>query len=321
MGNKVSVIVPVYNVQDYIEECICSISSQSYQDIEILAVNDGSKDSSREILEKLQKNDSRIVILDKENGGLSDARNYGIKHSTGNYYLFVDGDDVIHKDTVKVLYEALVQTSSDIAVCDMEYFYEDSSERKFSSGGTFELTNCIDTPSLISINNSACNKLYKKELFSDCLFPIHKYYEDLALIPILLYKAKQVVKVNQAFYFYRQRKGSIAHTANKKIFDIYDALDGIYDYVKTHGDNTKVLEEIRHLYIVHGLSLTTLRIKDFDDQSLRKEYLLENMDRLEKSYPSYRTDSLYKKASIKQKIIFELLRKRKMDTVLKIYDR
>ncbi len=321
MSNKVSVIVPVYNVQAYIEECISSLTSQSYEDIEILAVNDGSSDDSRKILERLQKEDHRIVILDKENGGLSDARNYGIKHSTGDYYLFVDGDDLIHKDTVQDLVDVITKTDSDIAVSDMEYFYEDSSERKYSSGGEFDTTSCKEYPKLIAINNSACNKLFKKELFSDASFPIHKYYEDLALIPILLYKAKKVTKVNRAFYYYRQRKGSIAHSANKKIFEIYDALDGIYDYVQSHGREKEILEEIRHLYIVHGLTLTTLRIKDFDDKQVRKEYLIENMDRLEQSYPDYMHDSMFKRASVKQRIIYELLRKRKMDAVLKIYDR
>ena len=321
MNNKVSVIIPVYNVQDYIKECIDSVTANSYQNIEILAVNDGSRDYSRKILEELQEKDSRIIILDKENGGLSDARNYGMKHSTGDFYLFVDGDDVIHQDTVKELLEALESNHSDIAVCDMEYFYEDSDERKYSSGGDFSTTSCKENPKLISINNSACNKLFKKEVFNDIEFPIAKYYEDLACIPILLYKANKVTKVNKAFYYYRQRKGSIAHSANKKLFEIYDALDGIYEYVKNHGNEQAILEEIRHLYIVHGLTLTTLRIKDFDDKSVRKEYLNENMDRLEQSYPNYKNDSLYKKASIKQRIIYELLRKRKMDVVLKIYDR
>ena len=306
MVNKVSVIVPVYNVQDYIEECLLSIMKQSYKEIEIIAVNDGSKDDSLHVLEKMQARDSRIIILNKENGGLSDARNYGIKHSTGDYYLFVDSDDIIHENMIEELLESLIREKADIAVSDMEYFYEDSNERKYSSGGTFETTNCKKNPELIAINNSACNKLFKKEL---------------ALIPILLYKAKAVSKVNKAFYYYRQRKGSIAHSANRKIFDIYDALDGIYAYVKEHGNESEIIDEIHHLYITHGLILTTLSIKDFDEKDVRKEYLLENIQRLEKSYPEYARDAYYKKAGIKQKIIFTLLRKRKMEAVLKIYDR
>ena len=103
MVNKVSVIVPVYNVQDYIEECLLSIMKQSYKEIEIIAVNDGSKDDSLHVLEKMQARDSRIIILNKENGGLSDARNYGIKHSTGDYYLFVDSDDIIHENMIEEL--------------------------------------------------------------------------------------------------------------------------------------------------------------------------------------------------------------------------
>ena len=173
MVNKVSVIVPVYNVQDYIEECLLSIMNQSYKEIEIVAVNDGSTDDSLRVLEKMQARDSRIIILNKENGGLSDARNYGIKHSTGDYYLFVDSDDVIHENMVEELLESLMKENADIAVSDMEYFYEDSNERKYSSGGTFETTNCKKNPELIAINNSACNKLFKKELFQDVEFPFH----------------------------------------------------------------------------------------------------------------------------------------------------
>ena len=126
MVNKVSVIVPVYNVQDYIEECLLSIMNQSYKEIEIVAVNDGSTDDSLLVLEKMHARDSRIIILNKENGGLSDARNYGIKHSTGDYYLFVDSDDVIHENMVEELLESLMKENADIAVSDMEYFYEDS---------------------------------------------------------------------------------------------------------------------------------------------------------------------------------------------------
>lgn len=320
MNEKVSVIIPVYNVQDYIEECLRSIMQSSYENIEILAVNDGSKDDSRDVILRLQQEDDRIILLDKENGGLSDARNYGMKHSTGEYFVFIDGDDVIHREMIEKLLVSALENNADIAVSDMEYFYEDGT-RKYSDGGKFSHTSCKLYPPLISINNSACNKLYKKELFDDICFPKGKYYEDLATIPILLYKASNVVKVNEAFYFYRQRKGSIAHTANKKIFEIYDALDDILHYVEAHGNEREIIDEIKHLYIVHGLQLTTLRIKDFDDKSVRKEYLKENMERLSTSYPKYWKDDKYVLASLKERIIYSLLRKGKFDTVLKIYDR
>ena len=108
MKDCISVIVPVYNVEDYLIECLETISNQTYENIEIVAVNDGSTDSSRELLSKYQEKESRLVIYDKENGGLSDARNYGIERAKGNYIICVDSDDRIHKEMVEKLYEAIL---------------------------------------------------------------------------------------------------------------------------------------------------------------------------------------------------------------------
>ncbi|MBQ6223088.1 MAG: glycosyltransferase [Solobacterium sp.] len=320
MNPLISIIIPVYNVENYLAECLDSVLSQTYDQIEILTVDDGSTDTSLSILHSYARKDKRIKILRKTNGGLSDARNYGMKYAKGEYWFFPDSDDLIEKTAVEDLYEAIRSTNSDIAVCDMTYFYEDG-HTSVSSGGNFTCTSIQEDPSLITINNSACNKLYKASLFEDLQFPFGRYYEDLATVPILLYKAQKVVKVNKALYHYRQRSGSIAHTANKKIFDIYDAIDDIYAYVQSHGREEKILEEIRHLYVIHGLDLTTLRIKDFDDKTIREEYLKENMERLKKSYPAYAKDSAYRKAGIKKKMIYTLLRAKAWNMVLKIYDR
>ena len=320
MRDCVSVIVPVYNVESYLLECLDSISSQTYTNIEIVAVNDGSTDSSRSLLETYQEKEKRLVIYDKENGGLSDARNYGIKRAKGNYIICVDGDDRIHPKMIEDLYYALQENEADISVCDMLYFYE-TKEDSYSSGGDFICTNIHETPELIAINNSACNKMYHKDLFKDIEFPVGLLFEDLATIPILLYNAKKVVKVNGPYYGYRQREGSIMHTASKRIFEIYDALDRVRDYIKAHGNEENVLEAFNSLYIVHGLDLTTLKIREFDDKDSRIEYLKENMERLKKSYPNYNKDRLYKHAPFKKKIIYRLLSRGMYGRVLKLYDR
>jgi glycosyltransferase involved in cell wall biosynthesis len=320
MNKKVSVVIPVYNVEQYLLECLDSVVNQTYHDLEILAVNDGSKDSSKEILDAYALKDPRITVLDKPNGGLCDARNCGMDHMTGEYVVFIDSDDVIDPDMVGHLLEAAEKTGSDIAVSDMEYFYEDG-RTGYSDGGQFTCTNVRETPGLIAINNSACNKLFRSELFRDVRFPKGLWYEDLATIPILLYKAGSVVKVNEALYRYRQRSGSIAHSADRRIFDIYTALDTIRDYVKANGNEPEVLSAIHSLYAVHGLELTTLRIRDFDDKSIRKEYLAENMKRLAASCPDYMKDEKVKKAGWKKKLIFALLNMKKYDMVLKLYDR
>ncbi len=320
MSALVSVIVPVYNVEAYLAECLDSIIAQTYPDMEILCVNDGSKDGSRSILAEYEKKDSRIVILDKENGGLSDARNYALDRARGEYIACVDSDDVIAADMVGKLVKRLEDTGSDIAVCDMEYFYDDGSTSR-SEGGVFDVTSVRETPALIAINNSACNKLVRKELFAGIRFPVGKYYEDLAVIPILLYKAEKCAKVNEPLYRYRQRSGSIAHSANPKIFDIYDALDGVRGYVRAHGNEAGVLQELHHLYLVHGLDITTLRIREFDDKKIRSSYLEENMKRLKQSCPDYKKDSLYRKAGWKKKLVYFLLSGGAYDMVLRLYDR
>ncbi|MBQ6490050.1 MAG: glycosyltransferase [Solobacterium sp.] len=320
MDKKVSVVIPVYNVERYLKECLDSVVNQTYGNLEILAVNDGSKDGSKDILDAYALQDPRITVLDKPNGGLSDARNYGMDHMTGEYAAFIDSDDVIDVNMIEHLLEAAEKTGSEIAVSDMEYFYEDG-RTEYSDGGQFTCTNVRKSPELIAINNSACNKLFRAELFRDVRFPKGLWYEDLATIPVLLYKAESVVKVNEPLYRYRQRSGSIAHSADRRIFDIYTALDTVRDYVRANGNEPEVLSAIHSLYAVHGLELTTLRIRDFDDRSIRKDYLAENMKRLAASCPDYMKDPKVKKAGWKKKMIFGLLNMKKYDMVLKLYDR
>ena len=320
MSAIVSVIIPVYNVQDYIRECVLSVMAQTCADLEILAVDDGSRDRSADILQELAAADPRLRILRKENGGLSDARNYGIAHAQGKYLAFIDGDDLAEPDMIQSLLAAAESAEADIAVSDMSYFYEDG-RTSFSSGGEFASGSVRENPGLIAINNSACNKLYRRQLFDDVSFPKGMWYEDLATVPILLYKAARVVKVSRPLYRYRQRSGSIAHSEDPRIFDIYTAIDMDIRYVSAHGAEPQVLQELRRLYVLHGLDLTTLRIKDFDRREVRSAYLAENMNRLKRAYPAYEKDPEYRHAGIRKKMIFYLLKKEKWDRVLNIYDR
>lgn len=320
MDKTISVVIPVYNVQDYLSECLESVIHQTEENLEILVVDDGSTDHSYSIMEEYAKKDARIQLLQKENGGLSDARNYGLDHMHGEYVIFVDSDDRIALDMVEKLSVAIQTTNSQIAVCDMEYFYDDGTT-KFSSGGYFTIGSVKETPSLIRMNNSACNKMFHKDLWKTLRFPKGKWYEDLAVIPTLLYLANQIVKVDEPLYFYRQRSGSIAHSADERIFDLYDAIYQVKKKVLQHGGTEEVLKEIEHLYIIHGLDLTTLRIKDFEEKEKRASFLEENMKRLGHWYPEYEKDEVYRKMGWRKKMIFSLLKQGKIEQVLKIYDR
>ena len=315
----ITVVVPVYNIEPYIKECLDSISAQTYRNIEILAVNDGSTDQSKAVMEVCAFEDERLSILVLGNGGLSDARNYGILYAKGEYICFIDGDDTIAPDYVELLVQA-VQDDADIAVCDMEYVYEDG-HREFSSGGDFVSASVKEMPSLIRINNSACNKLYRTSLFKDVLFPKGKLYEDLATVPIQIFRSAKVVKVNKPLYFYRQRSGSIQHKIDRRVFHIYDAIDRVREYARAHDANAKVMEEIMHMYIIFGLDITTLKIKDMDRSGERKEMLDENMAYLRERYPGYMDDPFVKNMGFKKRLIFNLLNQGHYRTVLRIYDR
>jgi glycosyltransferase involved in cell wall biosynthesis len=309
----VSIIVPIYNVEKYLNKCIDSLIKQTYNKIEILLVNDGSKDNSNIIMEEYAKQDKRVKCFYKNNGGLSDARNYGLKNSNGEYVMFIDSDDYIALNAVELLVNSIKENSSEIAVCDMSYVYDD--HQTYTSGGNFDTLSFNDNHEVIFINNSACNKLFKISLFDDIKFPTGLWYEDLACIPIVLSKAKKVSKINEALYFYVQRGDSIAHTISNKIFDIYQAIKMISDYY----DNHQLDKEINKLYIEHGLFLTTLRIKDSGDEVIK--YWEMNLEKLDQYYPAWRNIKKFDNYSFKQNIIFKLLQKNKLNLVYKIYNK
>ena len=317
----VTVVIPVYNIEPYIRECIDSVCAQTYRNIEILAVNDGSTDPSKAVLEVAAFEDSRIRIFDKPNGGLSDARNYGLARANGEYICFIDGDDTIAEDYVGAMVQAIEsEPDADICVCDMEYVYEDG-HTEFSSGGSFTSGCPKENPPLIRINNSACNKLYRTSLFQKILFPKGKLYEDLATVPILLYESRKAVRVPRALYRYRQREGSIQHKTDRRVFHIYDAIDRVRDYVGYHGNEPEIRAEIMHMYVIFGLDITTLKIKDMERNEERVRMLEENMALLRERYPDYMNDPFVKRAGWKKRLIYTLLDQGHVRLVLKLYDR
>ena len=296
---KVSIIVPIYNVEQYLAKCIESLVQQTYENIEILLVNDGSKDNSEKIMRDYAEKDNRIVCLNKVNGGLSDARNYGLKYAKGQYCLFIDSDDWLAEHAVEVCVNKVNQTGAEVVAFDMIYVYPD--RETFATGGNFDVLTYKENPEVVLINNSACNKMFKTALFENIEFPKGLWYEDLATIPIVLSKASSVVKVNEGLYYYLQRESSIAHTINPKVFDIYKAIH----MVEKAFENTALNVQIPKLYIEHGLNLTTIRIKNDADDVIK--YWKMNNQHLDEYFPSWRTYKSFEGYSMKSKLIFWLL--------------
>lgn len=209
---KISVIIPVYNVVSRLEKCLESITHQSYENIEIVVIDDGSTDGSGDICDTYSKNDSRIKVIHQDNHGLSYARNVGIEKATGDYLFFLDSDDYLRPDTLSFLIEQMTRCKADISACGVEYLYDDGHTSPFTNerpgiwSGKEAVTQMMRSNNLCSI---ACNKLYKSELWSDVRFPEGKLHEDEATIYKVLYKSNIVTYTPNCFYRYYQRTDSI----------------------------------------------------------------------------------------------------------------
>ena len=203
----ISVIVSVYNIQNYVEKSVQSICNQTYKNLEIILVDDGATDSSGKICDELAARDSRVKVIHKPNGGLSSARNEGIKIATGEYIAFVDGDDWIDEDMYEGMLSAMLSHDADISVCN----YKEISKKGILDTSTEEITVFegretlkvfIEEDERYQIQNAAWNKLYKRSLMGDLRFPEGKLFEDIVYTTKLLAKSKRAVYINKAYYNY-----------------------------------------------------------------------------------------------------------------------
>ncbi len=256
MEELISVVVPIYNVEEFLEKCVDSILSQSYSNLEIILVNDGSKDNCLKICRDYELKDSRIVVIDKENGGLSSARNAGIDKATGKYIMFIDSDDYIEKTTVEKLYNNISSNGADISICNFFYSYKNENIRNNAI-----LNTTIDDESKFSYLYGkyslqtiiSWNKLYKRELFNEIRYPDGLIHEDQYIICDLLDKSKKINYMTDEFlYYYVQRDNSIMSTFNINRFDVIKGLNRRIEFFESKKydmliNRTKV-EKIQLLY-------------------------------------------------------------------------
>ena len=227
MEKLVSIIVPVYNVENYVSECIESLLNQSYKNLEIILVDDGSADSSGEICDEYAQKDDRIKVVHKINGGLSEARNTGINMARGQYYLFVDGDDFLADDAVLRLVESVYNASCDIAVCNMIRYFENNKTEVFYKPSEYsKVLYGLDRFETLS-QPSVCNKIFSSALFEKIRFPKGKFYEDTFVYHELVYNANKVALVDYDGYFYRSRSSSILGQ-NVMTGRYYDFIEAVY---------------------------------------------------------------------------------------------
>lgn len=294
MQELISVIVPVYNIEKYVDRCVESIVNQTYKNLEIILVDDGSSDRSACICDQWKERDTRIKVIHKRNGGLSDARNRGIKSAKGNYYSFVDGDDMLDSQMIEKLYNALISANADVSMCRMEKIeqFKRYATREFLDNNISKIElDGVEAIRLLlreKIDCSACLKLYKKEMFSNLEFPYGKTNEDFALMYKLFYKTQKIIYISDILYYYYFRENSITSSSfSEKQFDKIDNCIEMLEYIKFNLPEIKneayYYLQKQSLYLLKTLCITGLE-KQYRNRYKQLRWILkENSIRIIKS--------------------------------------
>lgn len=224
--DKISVIIPIFNVEKYLNKCVDSVINQTYKKIEIILVDDGSPDNCPAICDEYAKNDDRVRVIHKRNGGLSDARNAGIDVCEGDYITFIDSDDYVESDLVELLYKNLVNNNCDISTCSYNIVYENEPVFETAIEDDAYVYSAKDALGDLfyqkHTTTSACAKLYKKQLFDNIRYPKGKMNEDLGTTYRIFSKSNKIVVSSKKKYCYLQRHGSLIHS--KFALDRMDGL-------------------------------------------------------------------------------------------------
>lgn len=282
---KVSVIIPVYNSEKYIERCLCSIVRQTYSNLEILVINDGSSDSSLKICQKMADNDTRICVITKENEGVSVARNLGVSLATGDYLAFVDSDDYIHKDAIRFFMDISLATDADIAK---------GSYIEFSEDEPFDLKNVsYEDVRYQTINKEEAWKhlfddkhmifgtvwggLFKTKILERIVFPVGRTFEDTAIAHLLYENSKKTVFVDYPFYYYFVNKKGITHqfTINNTMDSIWASEERTEWFLENQGRDNELYLSSMKLHLRHTMSC----VNRFSDKSITKK-IIRSFDRI-----------------------------------------
>jgi len=214
---KVSIIVPIYNEEKNLKKCIDSLINQTYKNLEIILLNDGSTDKSKEIIDSYK--DKRIIAIHKKNTGISDTRNIGIDKSTGAYIMFVDSDDYIELNCIEKLMKIIDEEESDIVM--FNYYLETSNKKIEIRLPKIEAHTLKEDENLLAkIHLGPCTKIFKKELIKNNYFPLHLKYEDVPVVVEALINAKKISFINDFLYHYAIKKSGETITRDERVFDI-----------------------------------------------------------------------------------------------------
>ena len=304
---KISVIIPVYNVEDYLKKCINSILAQNFEDYEILLIDDGSTDNSGEICDEYANKNQQIKVIHQKNKGLGGARNTGIKAATGKYLLFVDSDDFIKSDMLNILFKTAEDTNADVVLFGADFVDEQGktlsvrmplcNEKIITKQANQFLLYCKDT--------CVWDKLFRRSLFieNDIYFPERIWYEDLCATAKIALYAKKTVCVQRSFYSYLQRSGSIMHVKNTdRNIDMLTAVSEVLNFYRQRNRFQENRDALCFLAVMHIMVLCTLRVASED---IRHPLLKKFYDFTEENFRDFKTNKFVKdNLSKRHKLIF-----------------
>lgn len=289
---KVSVIVPVYNVENYIRKCLESLVEQTLEEIEIIIVNDGTKDNSMSIIKEFaDKYPQKIVILEKENGGLSDARNYAIPHAKGEYIAFLDSDDYIEKNMYQDMYEIAKKEKSDMVECD--FYWEYPHKTKTDIGEIYQGKKQM----LEKIRVVAWNKLIKRKILQETKirFPVGYHYEDVEFTYQLIPYLEKVSFLKKTCIHYIQREGSISNSQNERTKEIFDILENVINFYKQKGIYEEYQEQLEYIYVRILFCSSFLRMVKIQDRKIRNELLKQTWENVKQKFPNWKKNEILRK--------------------------
>lgn len=292
---KVSVIVPIYNVEQYLNRCIDSLVNQTLQDIQIILVNDGSTDGSGKIAKKYANAyPEKILYLEKENGGLSDARNCGMLYAEGEYVAFLDSDDYIEKNAYEEMYNKAKEDDSDYVECDFiwEYPNEKKEDTQYKYNNKHEM--------LAFVRVVAWNKLIKRNIIEKhkIEFPKGLRYEDIEFTYKLIPYINKFSYINQTFVHYTQRDNSIANIQNERTAEIFTVLDNVINYYKQNGLYDEYKEELEYNYARYLLCSSLKRICKIPETEKREKLIKLTWEKLNEKFPNWKKNKILNSVKI-----------------------
>ena len=305
MNDLITVIVPIYKVEAYMSKCVDSIINQTYSDIEIILVDDGSPDNCPKLCDDYRSRDKRIKVVHKENGGLSDARNTGIKYAKGKYIMFIDGDDYIKPDMLEVMHKVIVHDASDMVICNYELVGEDGKVTVSERHSIYEPHNKkIVIDEKIFWDNYyeydylyyvvAWNKLYDRKIFDNIAYKKGAVHEDEIILHRIVRKCNKISCIPQKLYMYVQRENSIMHSkVSKKNMYCIDEIICRIKYLYNKGFDNHLDKHFNVCVII----LEKYYMDNGINDKVYKEYLLK-IKKISKEIMNYRNIRIIIKAKM-----------------------